>query len=141
MTQRNWLGLRHLALNVQDVKASTAFYVDLLGFHVEWMPDPDNVYLTTGEDNLALHKAAGELKPGALDHLGFVVTDPAQVDVWRRRVGDYGATIAKDIRTHRDGARSFYFTDPDGNLIQLMYHPPLADLPASEDPRLETTTD
>ena len=29
----------------------------LLGFAVEWEPDPDNVYLTSGCDNLALHRA------------------------------------------------------------------------------------
>ena len=34
------------------------FYVDVLGFAVEWEPDPDNVYLTSGRDNLALHRAA-----------------------------------------------------------------------------------
>ena len=36
-----------------------AFYVDVLGFRVEWEPDPDNVYLTSGVDNLALHRAPG----------------------------------------------------------------------------------
>jgi hypothetical protein len=29
-------------------------------------------------------------------------------------------------RTHRDGARSFYCRDPEGNLVQMIYHPPIA---------------
>ena len=33
------------------------FYVDLLGFEVEWEPDADNVYLSSGIDNLALHRS------------------------------------------------------------------------------------
>ena len=33
------------------------FYVDLLGFAVEWEPDADNVYLSSGIDNLALHRS------------------------------------------------------------------------------------
>ena len=27
-----------------------------MGMQVEWRPDPDNVYLTSGNDNLALHR-------------------------------------------------------------------------------------
>ena len=33
------------------------FYVDLLGFAVEWEPIADNVYLSSGIDNLALHRS------------------------------------------------------------------------------------
>ncbi|HEX7028333.1 MAG TPA: VOC family protein, partial [Gammaproteobacteria bacterium] len=25
-----------------------------------------------------------------------------------------------------DGARSFYIKDPDGNIVQLIYHPPIS---------------
>jgi len=35
--------------------------------------------------------------------------------------------FANPPKTHRDGARSFYFRDPDGVLIQLLYHPPISD--------------
>ena len=38
-------GLRHLALFVNDLAVSEAFYVGLLGMQVEWRPDEDNVYL------------------------------------------------------------------------------------------------
>ena len=48
-------GLRHVALNVLDLNLVETFYVDLLGFAVEWRPDDDNVYLCSGVDNLALH--------------------------------------------------------------------------------------
>jgi catechol 2,3-dioxygenase-like lactoylglutathione lyase family enzyme len=37
--------------------------------------------------------------------------------------------LAAEPKTHRDGARSFYFRDPDGLLIQLIYHPPISDKP------------
>src|SRR5437867_7234285 len=51
-------GLRHLALNVRSLDEMKRFYVDLLGFTIEWEPDPDNVYLSSGIDNLALHRPA-----------------------------------------------------------------------------------
>jgi len=56
-------GLRHLALNARDLAAMKQFYVDVLGFAVEWEPDADNIYLSSGIDNLALHRAAGHAGP------------------------------------------------------------------------------
>src|SRR6266850_2998003 len=50
-------GLRHLALGVRQLEAMKRFYVDVLGFQVEWEPDADNVYLSSGIDNLALHRS------------------------------------------------------------------------------------
>ena len=49
-------GLRHLALNVINFESSVDFYTRLLGMEVEWQPDADNFYLTSGNDNLALHR-------------------------------------------------------------------------------------
>ncbi|NNC54958.1 MAG: VOC family protein, partial [Pseudomonadales bacterium] len=46
-------GLRHVALFVPDLAQALDFYVRLLGMSVEWQPDEDNVYLTSGNDNLA----------------------------------------------------------------------------------------
>jgi catechol 2,3-dioxygenase-like lactoylglutathione lyase family enzyme len=128
-----FLGLRHVALNVRDVQKSVEFYSKILGMQLEWMPDEDNAYLTSGgQDNLALHKSpagpeTAEGRVQILHHIGFVVRRPEDVDDWVDRVRQHGVTIAQPARTHRDGARSFYFYDPDGVLIQLLYHPPISD--------------
>ena len=123
------LGMRHVALNVRDMQASERFYVELLGMKVEWRPDPDNLYLTSGPDNLALHKAvAGELDEAAqrLDHIGFFLSTPEEVDRWYAFLEAQGVSMRNDPRTHRDGARSFYCYDPDGTVVQIIYHPPVA---------------
>lgn len=122
-------GLRHVALNVRDLESCERFYTGLLGMRVEWRPDADNVYLTGGKDNLALHRAASAIDPGAaqrLDHVGFMLNEIADVDAWFVFLKSKGVTIIKEPRTHRDGARSFYCQDPDGNVVQLIYHPPLS---------------
>jgi catechol 2,3-dioxygenase-like lactoylglutathione lyase family enzyme len=122
-------GLRHLALNARDLPAMRRFYVDLLGFAVEWEPDPDNVYLSSGIDNLALHRAPGAGRApegGALDHLGLIVREADDVDRWASFLEDRGVVIDAKPRTHRDGARSCYFQDPDGNRIQIIHHPPIS---------------
>lgn len=123
------LGLRHVALQVRDLPACEHFYVELLGMRVEWRPDADNVYLTGGTDNLALHRASGvpaEAVQQRLDHIGFMLRQVEHVDAWHEFLGAQGVTILKAPRTHRDGTRSFYCLDPDGNCVQLIYHPALA---------------
>ncbi|HAU06747.1 MAG TPA: glyoxalase, partial [Gammaproteobacteria bacterium] len=50
------LGLRHIALFVVNFEQCESFYTQLLGMEVEWRPDENNVYLTSGNDNLALHR-------------------------------------------------------------------------------------
>ncbi len=182
-------GLRHLALNVRSLDEMKRFYVDLLGFTIEWEPDPDNVYLSSGIDNLALHRpaeatraavgdvsrrrspesaassppspaeieerqasarsrrsssqsdrteAASEPRPGAegataarardsaLDHLGLIVRSADDVDRWAAFLESHGVVIDARPRTHRDGARSCYFRDPDGNHVQIIHHPPIS---------------
>ncbi len=126
------LGIRHIALRVRDIRRASDFYTRILKMKVEWSPDADNVYLTSGTDNLALHQwhpdgAPGNPLPnGTLDHFGFIVSTPEEVDEWAKRLEAEGIELTQAPRTHRDGARSFYFRDPDGNLIQLLHHPHLS---------------
>lgn len=121
-------GLRHLALNVSDVSASLAFYTTLFGMRVVWQPDPDTVYLSSGCDNLALHRvSAGELQGGQhLDHFGFLVPRPEDVDQAAEILASQKIPIVAAPRTHRDGSRSLYCKDPDGNVIQILYEPTLS---------------
>lgn len=120
------LGIRHLALRVRDLERAESFYAGILGYRVEWRPDPDNVYLTRGQDNLALHRQK-DLRPGsALDHFGILLKDPQDVDSWARHLKASGISLRQEPRTHRDGARSFYVDDPEGNTIQFIYHPPIS---------------
>ena len=90
---------------------------------VDWQPDEKNVYLTSGSDNLALHQSDAVPVGGRLDHFGFLVSTPEEVDGWALRLAASGVELAEMPRSHRDGSRSLYFCDPDGNLIQILFHP------------------
>ena len=121
------LGLHHVAVFVRDLAAARHFWVDLFGFRVEWEPDADNVYLTSGSDNLALHRlATGEpAAPQRLDHLGVFCRDPGEVDAWHAWLVANRVTILTAPRLHRDGAYSFYCQDPEGIRVQVIHHPPI----------------
>jgi catechol-2,3-dioxygenase len=109
------------------------FYCDVLGYRVEWRPSPSELYLTRGEDNLALHaRAAGVAaapSESRLDHVGLLMDRPDDVDAWAKYLEERGVKLDTTPRTHRDGARSFYTRDPEGNRLQFLYHPPLSRSP------------
>lgn len=117
-------GLAHLALVVKDLERMRAFYEDVFGMRVVWQPDADNVYLSSGRDNLALHRTAdGPPGRGALDHLGFLVASPAAVHAAEDALAARGVALLRPARTHRDGSCSLYLEDPDGNVVQVLYTP------------------
>ena len=122
-------GMRHLALNVNHLESTLDFYTRLIGMKVEWQPDENNYYLTSGNDNLALHRGKEVIEAGSaqsLDHLGFIIDTRDEVVDWFNFLKQEKIEMLTEVKDHRDGARSFYCKDPDGNVVQMIYHPPLS---------------
>ncbi|HEY6288108.1 MAG TPA: VOC family protein [Nitrospiraceae bacterium] len=132
-------GLRHVALRVTNLARSRAFYEQLLRMKVVWEPDLDNVYFSSGSDNFALHQipaselaAYQPLRGQLLDHIGVILESPEAVDRMYREVEpclpQLGGRVVKPPKQHRDGSYSFYFSDPDGTVIQALYEPTISTL-------------
>jgi catechol 2,3-dioxygenase-like lactoylglutathione lyase family enzyme len=118
-------GLRHLALYSKNLQECVAFYTELIGMKLVWQPDEDNFYLSSGHDNLALHRAANDFNDHGsqrLDHLGFFLNSREDVDQWYDYLCQHNVTIKAKPKDHRDGTRSFYCADPDGNVVQMIYY-------------------
>ena len=109
---------------MRNLAAAEDFFGRALGYAVEWRPDPENVYLTRGGDNVALHRVEEGGDPGLLDHLGVLVARAEDVDLWEKHLDEVGARILARPRTHRDGARSLYVAGPEGIVVQILHHPP-----------------
>ncbi len=134
-------GLRHVALNVTNLAVSKTFYQTWFGMTVVWEPDAENVYMSSGIDNLALHQIPREDIPAhrqhhgqCLDHLGFVMESPDSVDQLYRHIVKAGVTIVHHPKRHRDGSYSFYLADPDRIVIQVLYEPHISAVRFSIDP-------
>jgi catechol-2,3-dioxygenase len=130
---------------VTNLPRSRAFYEQILGMKVVWEPDLQNVYFSSGTDNLALHQIAEkELadyhppKAQLLDHLGVILDSPQAVERMYEslasRIEHLGGTLVQPPKQHRDGSYSFYFSDPDGNVIQALYEPTISRLRLSAEP-------
>ena len=121
------VGIRHIALFVQELDVAIDFYTRIMGMRIEWQPDADNVYLTNEGDVFALHRV--DYTPSAqqrLDHIGFVLDSLEVVDDWYDYFVKEGVRITEQPKTHRDGSRGFYCLDAVGHLLELIYHPPIA---------------
>lgn len=123
------VGIRHVALFIQDLESAVDFYTRIMGMEIEWQPDPDNIYLTNHGDVFAFHRTdETPLAQQRLDHIGFVLDSAQAVDNWHAYFMQEGVRITEAPKTHRDGAHGFYCLDSVGHLIELIYHPPIAQL-------------
>ena len=123
-------GMRHVALKVKNVAQSKTFYQEILGMDVVWEPDAENVYLSSGCDNIAIHAVSANFAASAeekqLDHLGFIVESTERVKELEQEFIAKGVRIVHPFKAHRDGSASFYCADPDGIVIQMLYEPHLS---------------
>ena len=122
------LGIRHIALKVENFTQCLDFYHRVLKMDIDWQPDDENVYLTNGRDNLALHYDSKLEKTSQcrLDHFGILLPKRKDVDEWHQYISKENVKIFKGLHDHRDGSRSFYCEDPDGNIVQLIWHPKIS---------------
>ncbi|MGZ8269978.1 MAG: VOC family protein [Methylophilus sp.] len=128
---KGMVGIRHVALFVRELEKAVDFYTRVMGMTIEWQPDPDNVYLTNHGDIYALHRV--DYVPQAqqrLDHIGFALDSIQAVDDWYHYFIHHDVRITEPPKTHRDGSRGFYCLDAVGNLLELIYHPPITRLRA-----------
>ena len=122
--------MRHIALKVRDIAKAKSFYQTMLGMNVVWEPDSENVYLSSGNDNIALHQVTPGFASTAaeqhLDHFGFIVESIERVKELEQQFRSAGITIVHPFKIHRDGSASFYCADPDEIVIQMLYEPQLS---------------
>ncbi len=120
--------LGHVAIRVKDVNRAKSFYLSL-GMKLVW-DDPDWCYLETlpSNDGLALlgpgYKAAGP-------HFAFHFADLLEVEKLHKQLIKSDVEVGP-LHSHRDGTSSFYLKDPEGNWLEMLYHPPQG-IPSNQD--------
>ncbi|HCD9498758.1 TPA: VOC family protein [Legionella pneumophila] len=122
------LGLRHIALRVNNLEECIRFYTYIIGMQLEHQTE-DYAYLTTGKDNISLHEdgmIAFETNQ-RLEHLGFACESPENVDAWYEHCKKLNANIQSPPNTFGIGTRGFSVYDPSGNEVEFTFHPPMVE--------------
>jgi predicted enzyme related to lactoylglutathione lyase len=112
-----------ICLITTDVPRLADFYSRLLG--VEAVGDETHVELSTDGAGLTLFSIQGMegMAPGSMLGAGYgsciLGIRVADVDDEFTRIQELGAAIVMPPTSHPWGARSFWFRDPDGNIIDF----------------------
>lgn len=114
-------GLTHVALAVRDPEASLAFYAKLFGVK-EYFRDEGSIQaLGPGaHDVIAFERSDRSRARGGIDHIGFRLTDPRDIESAKREAEAIGAVIV-DFGEFSPGYPFMHILDPDGNQIEIWY--------------------
>ena len=123
--------LGHIQLRVADLERSKAFYRDVLGFRVaEQDPKHGDLFMTLGEDfhtlDMAPHEspetARSSARPLGVAHIAFQVASYEALGEAYRTLLQHGVRIERAM--DHVNQRSIYFSDPDGNRLEIYYEMP-----------------
>jgi catechol-2,3-dioxygenase len=113
-------GVVELTLQVRDLQALEAFYVDCFGLRVLKRED-DRVWLACGKRSrlglwLPGEKEFGD-EGGAHVHYAFGA-EPGTLDAIVGRLKERGVPV-RGPEEHPGGDRSIYLEDPEGNVVEV----------------------
>jgi catechol 2,3-dioxygenase-like lactoylglutathione lyase family enzyme len=124
-------GLTHVALAVKDAKQSFEFYRKIFG--VEKVYDQGSFIQaqTPGtRDVLVFDESAKRIgKRGGIEHFGFRLQRPEDVDLAAELVKQAGGTVL-DKGEFCPGEPYLFCADPDGYVVEIWY-----ELPTRVDPK------
>jgi catechol 2,3-dioxygenase-like lactoylglutathione lyase family enzyme len=117
-------GVLETALYVDDIDRAEQFYGEVLGLRQVGKEAGRHVFFRVGAGVLLLFRAAStrvtvSLPPHGADGPGHVclTTDPTDYEPWKARLRERGVVIEHETVWER--GRSFYFRDPDGNVLEV----------------------
>ena len=125
-------GVIETTLSCTDLDAAERFYTEVLGFDVFAKEQGRHLFFRCGDTMLLLFntehtstmttKVDGTPIPlhgttGAA-HVAFRAGE-AEIDLWKRRLGEHGVDIESEVRWP-EGGRSIYFRDPAGNCLEFI---------------------
>jgi catechol 2,3-dioxygenase-like lactoylglutathione lyase family enzyme len=112
-----------ICLNTNDVPALADFYTHVLGVTAEG--DEQHMQLHTQGTGIAIFSVQGMqvMAPGSMQDAGAgsvtLMFEVQDVDAEYERLKTLGVEFLMLPRTHPWGARSFWFRDPDGNIVDF----------------------
>ena len=124
--QKPNLKLNHIAIYVENLQISTAFYKDVLQLTITPEPFHDGLHtwFTLGEAGKLhlIQGAKGGIERDKNDHLCFSVAD---IEQFIANLNKHDVTYfdwpgnKEKITTRVDGVHQIYFQDPDGHWIEI----------------------
>jgi catechol 2,3-dioxygenase-like lactoylglutathione lyase family enzyme len=117
-------GILETVLYVEDIDRAERFYRDVMALPQIGKQPGRHVFFRVGSGVLLLFNAPATRRTKSLPphgahgeiHVCFTV-HPAEYEPWKARIRTEGIAIEQETAWPR--GHSFYFRDPDGNLLEL----------------------
>ena len=118
-------GLHHITIRVNDIRAAERFYGEILGFElVRKMGQSMATYRIGAKDTIVIVEAETAYDAASrdyrVDHFGFMVDTPQHVDEMAMYLKEHEVNIVVGPVNRKNG-RFVFFTDPDGNMIEIFH--------------------
>ena len=118
--------IKETCLYVDDLEQAKAFYHDILGLQVIGFLPGKHLFLRAGESVLLLFNPEDSKKKisppghfgGGKQHFAFEISDKDYTAVKEEILGK-GIEIIDEV-TWPGGKKSFYFNDPEGNVLEIL---------------------
>lgn len=122
----NFTKIKETCLYVNDLAEARAFYEGRLGLPVIDYQPGKHLFLRAGASVLLCFNPEDSRQKtsppphygGGRQHLAFEVPI-ADYDRAKKEVAERGIAIIEEV-TWKSGARSFYFEDPEGNVLEIV---------------------
>lgn len=125
-------GVIETTLSCADLDVAERFYTEVLGFDVFAKDAGRHLFFRCGDAMLLLfnpeHTSTMATRVGGAPiplhgttgatHVAFRASE-AEIDLWKRRLGEHGVDIESEVRWP-EGGRSIYFRDPAGNCLEFV---------------------
>jgi glyoxylase I family protein len=122
----------HTSFSARDAERSARWWQDVFGFEELDRPKGDGwrgivlVHRPTGTVIEFQQHEANQGEPfdpvrTGFDHLGFLVADPAELDVWQAHFAECGVTFTPVV--HHGYGSVLTFKDPDGLQFEMFFRP------------------
>ena len=110
----------NFVIAVPDLKVSSAFYRDVLGFTIHEIPHSGWLFYTCGNCTIMAGECPEAIHPSQLgDHSYYAYVQLESIDNFYAAVRAAGAKISKSIRDEPWGMREFGLTTVDGHRIMF----------------------
>ena len=121
-----FLKIKETCLYVQNLESARKFYHDVLGLSVINYVDEKHLFLRAGSSVLLLFNPEDSREKksppahygGGKQHFAFEVAS-TQYEETKSEMERKGVTIIDEI-TWKSGKKSFYFNDPEGNVLEVL---------------------
>lgn len=121
-------GIEHVAICARDTKALTEWYVKNFNFTVIDDNGKGNYFVKApGGTIFEIMKFTSGVQPQdasaiGLRHIAMKVSEE-NFDIEVQRVRDMKLKIETDVTESPNGVKTFFFRDPEGNVLHFIYRP------------------